>query len=104
VVRPALALVVLAVSLAGPVGCELVDPCITRGDMLAGPGGLVLLAEEHPAGWGSAECLSCHALETTHVENCTSNPWIDMEGVREEASTGAYPACVGCHGENGVFE
>lgn len=91
--------VLVAVALAG---CPLVDPCEERQDLLDSPEGLVLTEEEHPAGWGEDECVQCHALQSTHQVNCTSNDGLDMEGVREAASDGEYETCVSCHGDNGV--
>lgn len=101
-------MVTRAVCLAATLGCLCFlaactyEPCDGRDDMLASPEGLLLTVEEHEAGWGNDACTQCHALETTHRSNCTSEPTIDMEAIREEAEDGAYETCAGCHGDNGV--
>lgn len=96
--------VLFAVALGGVLslaGC-VVEPCAGRDDILSGPGGLDVLEEEHAAGWGKDACTQCHALETTHRYNCTSEPDMDLEAVQDEAEEGTYEACAGCHGDNGV--
>lgn len=87
--------------LVAVAGCE-VDPCAGTDDLLSSPDGLRLVQEQHEAGWGKDACTQCHALETTHQVNCTSEPDLDMEAVREEAEEGSYATCAGCHGDNGV--
>lgn len=82
-------------------GCPAEDPCADYGDMLGSPDGLDITQDEHPAGWGSDQCLQCHALETTHRVNCTSVDDLDIAEVREEAAEG-NETCVACHGLNGV--
>lgn len=82
-------------------GCET-DPCAGLEDLLSSPEGLRLVEEQHEAGWGNDACLQCHSLESTHQVNCTSQPDLDLEAVREEAEEGTYEACASCHGDNGV--
>jgi len=82
----------------------VVDPCAGIDDILDSPEGLRLVQDEHEAGWGNDACTQCHALETTHRANCTSEPDLDLEAVREEAEDGTYETCAGCHGANGVEE
>jgi len=62
------ALLALACTLAA---CSS-DPCAGRGDMMESPGALEVTEDEHPAGWGSDQCLQCHSLETTHGVGCSS--------------------------------
>ena len=78
------------------------EPCDGRDDMLDSADGILLTIGEHEAGWGKDVCTQCHALETTHRVNCTSEPSIDMEAIREEAEEGTFEVCSGCHGSNGV--
>lgn len=86
---------ILALLLAS-LGCE--PPC--EGSMLDSPGGLVLVAEEHPDGWGQEDCTDCHALEALHRSGCTEG--VDMDAVRERVATDALTSCAPCHGDNGV--
>lgn len=90
-----------ALTLCMAVGCAPEDPCADRGDMAAGDAGLDVTETEHAAGWGSDQCLQCHALETTHRVNCTSIEELDLDGVREQAAEG-NDACRDCHGDNGI--
>jgi hypothetical protein len=66
--------------------------------MLDGPGALRVTAEEHPDGWGRADCAGCHAFEALHRTGCTEG--IDLAAVRAEVDAGR--SCAICHGENGV--
>ena len=71
-----------------------------RGSLLDQEGGLVLTADSHPDGWGSADCETCHAVAATHLVSCT--PGVDLEGVRAEVEQTGYDGCHRCHGYNGT--
>ncbi len=96
----AIAVCGVIVVLAMP-GCAI-DPCAGVDDVLAGPGGAELTRSEHEAGWGNDACTQCHSLESTHQVNCTLEPDLDLEAIREEAEDGEYETCARCHGDNGV--
>ena len=79
-------------------GCDP-DPC-ARGSMLDSPSGLLLTPEEHPTGWGMAECAACHALPALHRSGCT--PEVDLAAVRAQVEEDGFVGCGDCHGDNGV--
>lgn len=72
--------------------------------MNEGPGGLLVLEDEHATGWGEADCTQCHAIDVLHDRGCT--PWVDpaalVETVDEAFAADGADACVTCHGTNGV--
>ena len=85
--------------LAATAGCDQ-RRCL---DMTASEGGLLVTIDEHPSGWGEAECNACHLRGAIHQRACT--PGIDMEAVRERvAEDEAAEECGSCHGDNGVLQ
>lgn len=74
------------------------------GNLLASPGGLIVLEEEHPDGWNRADCLLCHAADNIHNVNRTGLPDddVDLEGVRAIVHNQGEASCALCHGDNGV--
>ena len=74
------------------------------GNLLASPGGLVVLEEEHPTGWGRADCFGCHAVANIHQVNRTGLPddRVDLPGIRAIITNQGEASCPLCHGENGV--
>ncbi len=74
------------------------------GNILASPDGLVLVQEEHPTGWGRADCFACHNVNDIHQVNRTGLPdaAVDLPGVRAIVQSGGESSCPMCHGSNGV--
>ena len=72
--------------------------------MLASPGGLVLLEEEHPTGWGRPDCFGCHNVNNMHQKNRTDLPDedVDLAGIRAIIENQGEASCMMCHGTNGV--
>lgn len=70
--------------------------------MTEGPEGLVLTPDEHPSGWGEAECTTCHAMLALHRRGCS--PGVDLAMVREQVEAEGLDACATCHGDNGVHD
>jgi hypothetical protein len=54
------------------------------GNLLASPGGLIVLEEEHPTGWMRADCFGCHNVNNMHQVNRTGLPddEVDLPGIR----------------------
>jgi hypothetical protein len=75
------------------------------GNILASPGGLVLLEEEHPTGWMRPDCFGCHNVNNMHQVNRTGLPddEVDLPGVRAIVQSGGEASCPMCHGSNGVL-
>lgn len=90
-----MSLLLLLLACGGPA-----DPCADRRDLAASPAGLDLTAEEHPTGWGHADCFLCHQRWTVHVEDCIDGVAVDVDALEVETVEG----CVACHGANGVAE
>ena len=76
------------------------------GNLLASPGGLIVLQEEHPDGWGRPDCLGCHNAANIHVVNRTGLPdaQIDLPGTRALVQAQGQASCPQCHGDNGVMQ
>jgi hypothetical protein len=74
------------------------------GNVLASPGGLVLLEEEHPTGWMRPDCFGCHNVNNIHQVNRTGLPddEADLANVRAIVESGGEASCGMCHGANGV--
>ena len=74
------------------------------GNLLASPGGLVVLEEEHPTGWMRADCFGCHNVNNIHQINRTGLPddEVDLPNVRAIVQSGGEASCMMCHGDNGV--
>ncbi len=71
-------------------------------DVVHGPAGLELVAEDEHPGWGEARCLSCHSAERMHVRNCTGIAEVDVAAIRTLVDEQGEAGCAGCHGDNGV--
>jgi len=74
------------------------------GNLLASPGGLVVLEEEHPSGWGRPDCFTCHVARNMHQVNRTGLPdeEVDLPGIRAIVNNQGLGSCSQCHGDNGV--
>jgi hypothetical protein len=81
------------------------------GNLLNSPAGLILVAQEHPTGWGRPDCLVCHEVRNMHVVNRTGLPdctpavqdaCIDLPGIRAIINSEGEASCAQCHGDNGV--
>ncbi|MGE3500138.1 MAG: hypothetical protein AB7N53_19930 [Candidatus Binatia bacterium] len=74
------------------------------GNLLASPGGLVVLMEEHPTGWMRPDCFGCHSNKNIHQVNRTGLPdeEVDLPGIRAIIRTGGEASCPMCHGSNGT--
>lgn len=96
----------LLLLLALAVGCGSdADPqSEDYGNLLASPGGLVVLEEEHPTGWMRADCFGCHNVNNIHQINRTGLPddEVDLAGVRAIVQNQGESSCMMCHGSNGV--
>jgi hypothetical protein len=81
------------------------------GNLLNSPAGLILVAQEHPTGWGRPDCLVCHEVRNMHVVNRTGLPdctptvqeaCIDLAAIRAIIRNQGQAICTHCHGNNGV--
>jgi hypothetical protein len=74
------------------------------GNLLASPGGLVVLGEEHPTGWTRPDCFGCHDVDNMHQVNRTGLPddEVDLPGIRAIIQNQGEASCMLCHGTNGV--
>jgi hypothetical protein len=74
------------------------------GNLLASPGGLVVLEEEHPTGWMRPDCFGCHNVNNMHQVNRTGLPddEVDLPGIRAIIQNQGEASCMQCHGTNGV--
>jgi hypothetical protein len=74
------------------------------GNLLDSPGGLLVLQQEHPSGWGRPDCFLCHQGLNIHNVNRTGLPdsVVDLEEVRAIVATQGESSCAQCHGDNGV--
>lgn len=74
------------------------------GNLLASPGGLIVLEEEHPAGWGRSDCFGCHDVKNMHQVNRTGLPddQVDLPGINAIIANQGEQSCMLCHGTNGV--
>lgn len=88
----------VAIALSVLWGCAA-DPCGDSG-MLASDQGLIVTEQEHPTGWGQAECAACHAFAALHRQGCTQE--VDLAAVRAIVDAEGTSSCAGCHGDNGV--
>jgi len=76
------------------------------GNLLASPGGLIVLQEEHPSGWMRPDCFGCHAFQNMHQVNRTGLPdeLVDLPGIRAIIQNQGEASCPLCHGDNGVVQ
>jgi hypothetical protein len=74
------------------------------GNLLASPGGLVVLEEEHPTGWTRPDCFGCHNVNNMHQVNRTGLPdeKVDLPEIRAIIENQGLESCVLCHGDNGA--
>jgi hypothetical protein len=80
------------------------------GNLLASPGGLLVLEEEHPTGFGRPDCFVCHEVRNMHIVNRTDLPdcngveeaCIDLAMIQSVIRQSGEQSCVLCHGTNGV--
>jgi hypothetical protein len=82
------------------------------GNLLASPGGLLVLEEEHPTGFGRADCQTCHEVRNSHFENRTGlancqdvasgTDCIDLDQINEIIRQQGEQSCMQCHGDNGA--
>jgi hypothetical protein len=72
------------------------------GNLLNSPGGLTLVEQEHPDGWGRPDCFSCHEVRNIHIINRTGIADLDLAAVREVVDQLGEASCPQCHGNNGV--
>ncbi len=86
------------------LGCGSSGPTQSEnfGNLFNSPAGLVLVEEEHPAGWGRPDCFSCHEIRDIHTVNRTGIPNLDLAGVRAVVDQQGLASCPQCHGDNGV--
>jgi hypothetical protein len=72
------------------------------GNILNSPAGLILVQEEHEAGWGRSECFSCHVNSNIHIVNRTGDPTLDLGAIQDLVAAEGTASCPLCHGNNGV--
>src|SRR4029450_8178016 len=74
------------------------------GNLRAWPGGLIVLEQEHPSGWGRSGCFGCHNVNDMHQGNRTglSDEQADLPGIRAIITNQGESSCALCHGDNGV--
>ena len=94
----------LCLSVAAGCGSDAGPQSEDYGNLLASPGGLVVLEEEHPTGWMRADCFGCHNVNNIHQINRTGLPddEVDLPNVRAIVQSGGEASCMMCHGTNGV--
>jgi hypothetical protein len=105
--RPGIALahvLMLLLPLALACGDDAGRESENYGNLLASPGGLVVLEEEHPTGFMRPDCFSCHKADNMHQVNRTDLPdeEVDLPGIRAIIESGGESSCSMCHGTNGV--
>ena len=107
----------LVLMLTAGCGSDGSESSANYGNILNSPAGLVLVEEEHQAGWGRAECFSCHEVRNMHTENRTGLPdcpavspppatpapgCIDLASIQQTIQQQGQQSCTQCHGPNGV--
>lgn len=95
------ALIVVAVVGCGSGGSPQSED---YGNLLASPGGLVIVEGEHLAGWGRSDCFGCHNVNNMHQINRTGLPddEADLPGINAIIANQGEASCMLCHGSNGV--
>lgn len=71
------------------------------GDIAAGPGGITLTQDEHPLGWGNADCFECHSDSNIHQTDRTGTG-LNLQAIRDMTENQGLESCASCHGTNGV--
>jgi hypothetical protein len=93
-------------TLVAAAGCgSQADPQSENyGNLLASPGGLIVLQSEHPTGWMRPDCFGCHDVENMHQVNRTGLPdaEVDLPGINAIIQNQGEASCPLCHGDNGV--
>ena len=90
----------LARSSSSACGSDAAPQSENYGNILASPGGLVVLEEEHPTGWMRSDCFGCHNVNNIHQVNRTGLPddEVDLAGVRAIVHNEGESSCMMCHG------
>ncbi len=96
--------VIILVTVLATLGCGSSGPTQSEnfGNLFNSPAGLVLVEEEHPAGWGRPDCFTCHEIRDIHTVNRTGIPDLDLGAVRAVVDQQGLASCPQCHGSNGV--
>lgn len=94
----------LLLAVAAGCGSDAGPQSENYGNLLASPGGLVVLQEEHPTGWMRPDCFGCHNVNNIHQVNRTGLPddEVDLPGIRAIVQNEGESSCAMCHGSNGV--
>ena len=116
--RPAILILtgaaLLAAALVAGCGDNAEPGSENYGNLLASPGGLIVLEEEHPTGWERPDCLACHNVLNIHTVNRTGLPncnklpqppptgCIDLIEIQQIIDSEGQDSCMMCHGDNGV--
>ena len=95
---------ILLLAVAAGCGSDADPQSENYGNLLASPGGLVVLQEEHPTGWMRPDCFGCHNVNNIHQVNRTGLPddEVDLPGIRAIVQNEGESSCAMCHGSNGV--
>ena len=77
-----------------------ISTCSDGGDQdsISQSAGNLVLSSDHggyPAAWGQSECAACHQPDNIHRKTTNLSQLADQKG---------FPACMGCHGDNGTGE
>ena len=109
---PLWAALAIVVCLSAACGNDGAQEGEDYGNLLISPGGLIVLEEEHPTGWGRPDCLTCHERRNAHIENrtglanCDEVPdgvaCIDLDEIQDLIRQQGDQSCTQCHGDNGV--
>ena len=100
----AVGLLLCALAVVSACGSDAAPQSENYGNLLASPGGLVVLEEEHPTGWMRSDCFGCHNVNNIHQVNRTGLPddEVDLAAVRAIVQNEGESSCMMCHGSNGV--
>ena len=94
----------LAIPLLLAAACGEPQPCTDVQALLDGPEGLILTEEDHPLGWGEAQCFACHQAWNIHQPECVEQSGWDAEFIDEHTDVEDSSSCAACHGDNGQDE
>ncbi len=72
------------------------------GNILNSPADLILVQEEHQAGWTRPDCFTCHPSSSIHQVNRTGVADIDLAQIQAIVQNQGLQSCPSCHGWNGV--
>lgn len=90
-----LAMILLACGTDNTLGGE------DHGNLATSDEGITLTQDEHPIGWGEADCFFCHNMENIHQTDRTGTG-LNLEGIRELTQDEGLASCATCHGTNGL--